>query len=251
MTWSGQRNTFNIVGISENNGIVNFNVMYDGNLQVLIEDFESMPVTTSTSATNVEGDFATWSFNKAGVRAPGEGKADGENSVLMKLPSQFYSTTPLYYDFYMASMTVFNPGAYVAKYTLEYSLDNGETWVKAAASSGSDGIEIASRSNGMGYWTLDLNNRQGVLFRISQVGGNKNSSTYVDNFSLYYTGKEGGPDLGIPEDVNGDGEVNIADVNAVIQVILNNGHNDAADVNGDGEINIADVNAVITAILRG
>ena len=49
-------------------------------------------------------------------------------------------------------------------------------------------------------------------------------------------------------DVNGDDEVNIADINAVIDVILG-GDNAAADVNGDGEVNIADVNAVTDVIL--
>ena len=59
----------------------------------------------------------------------------------------------------------------------------------------------------------------------------------------------------IPEtptgDVNGDREVNIADVNAGIDSILNGSENPSGDVNGDGEINIADVNAVIDIILRG
>ena len=56
----------------------------------------------------------------------------------------------------------------------------------------------------------------------------------------------------VPGDVNGDREVNIADVNAVINIILSgNGNNTAADVNGDGEINIADVNAIINIILTG
>ena len=50
-------------------------------------------------------------------------------------------------------------------------------------------------------------------------------------------------------DVNGDGEVNIADVNAVIDVILNEENNPAGDVNGDGEVNIADVNYIINIIL--
>ena len=50
-------------------------------------------------------------------------------------------------------------------------------------------------------------------------------------------------------DVNLDGEVNIADVNAVINVILTGAENSAADVNADGEVNIADINAVITLIL--
>ena len=56
----------------------------------------------------------------------------------------------------------------------------------------------------------------------------------------------------LPGDVNGDLEVNIADVNAVINIIL--GGNDdttAADVNGDLEVNIADINAIIHIILSG
>ncbi|MBQ7205398.1 MAG: leucine-rich repeat protein [Muribaculaceae bacterium] len=51
-------------------------------------------------------------------------------------------------------------------------------------------------------------------------------------------------------DVNGDLEINIADVNAVINIILGgNSSTSSADVNGDGEINIADINAVIDIIL--
>lgn len=56
----------------------------------------------------------------------------------------------------------------------------------------------------------------------------------------------------IQGDVNNDGEVNIADVNAVINVILGGAGNDTSgDVNADGEINIADVNAIINIILGG
>ena len=50
-------------------------------------------------------------------------------------------------------------------------------------------------------------------------------------------------------DVNGDGEVNIADVNAVINMILSSPAENG-DVNGDGEVNIADVNAIIDIILN-
>jgi len=50
-------------------------------------------------------------------------------------------------------------------------------------------------------------------------------------------------------DVNGDGEVNIADVNAVINMILDSPA-EHGDVNGDGEVNIADVNAIIDIILN-
>ncbi len=54
-------------------------------------------------------------------------------------------------------------------------------------------------------------------------------------------------------DVNRDGEVNIADINAVISVILRTFTDPnliwEADVDGNGEINIADVNAIISIIL--
>jgi len=54
-------------------------------------------------------------------------------------------------------------------------------------------------------------------------------------------------------DVNGDGEVNIADINALIDIILGTtadvGTTARADVNNDGEVNIADVNVLIDIIL--
>lgn len=58
------------------------------------------------------------------------------------------------------------------------------------------------------------------------------------------------PEVSIPiEDVNGDGEVNIADINAVINMILSGSINTMGDVNRDGEVNIADINAIINRIL--
>ena len=52
-------------------------------------------------------------------------------------------------------------------------------------------------------------------------------------------------------DVNGDGEVNIGDLNSIITVILENRDDPVADVNGDGEVNIGDVNVEIALILGG
>ncbi len=53
-------------------------------------------------------------------------------------------------------------------------------------------------------------------------------------------------------DVNSDLEVNLADVNSVIDIILDGtAIIPAADVNGDLEINLADVNAIIDIILGG
>ena len=252
-TWGGVTNPFNIVGISEVDGIINFNVVDDGDIQRLVEDFESMPVTTSTNETDVEGNFASWSFVKAGVRAPGEGKADGVNSVLMKAPSQVFSTTPIYYNCYMASMNVYNTSNSVARYSLEYSIDGGQNWLKALTPAGAAANEVAKNTSATCYWALNLNNRQGAQFRIYQ-SATKDKTTYIDNFSIYYNGKEGGPDMPGPGDVNGDGEINIADVNTVIVIILGgNADEDTmrrADVNCDSEVNVADINSIIDLILR-
>jgi len=58
----------------------------------------------------------------------------------------------------------------------------------------------------------------------------------------------------ITGDVNGDGQVSIADINAIIEMMLNDtdvtiDELERADVSGDGVISIADINAVIDIIL--
>jgi hypothetical protein len=54
-------------------------------------------------------------------------------------------------------------------------------------------------------------------------------------------------------DVNGDGEVNVADVNSLNDIVLGGKTDEAtfkrADVNSDGEVNLADINALINIIL--
>ena len=59
---------------------------------------------------------------------------------------------------------------------------------------------------------------------------------------------------GLRGDVNGDGEVNIADVNALLDIVLGGQVDEntraRADVNADDEVNIADINAVIELILN-
>ena len=52
-------------------------------------------------------------------------------------------------------------------------------------------------------------------------------------------------------DVNSDGEVNISDINALIDMILSGNSGSTGDVNSDGEVNISDVNALIDIILGG
>jgi hypothetical protein len=138
-----------------------------------------------------------------------------------------------------------------AKFTLEYSIDGGVKWEKAYTPTGLDGCEIPAKINAMCYWALDLKNNQGTLLRFTQTRGQNNA--YIDDIMVYYTGEEGGPDLFTRGDVNGDSEVNIADINSLIDLILG-GSMDAetmkrADVDADSEVGISDINALIDLIL--
>ena len=258
-TWAGYANPFNITGINESkDGVITFNVIDEGGLQGMIEDFELMPVSTGTSDKDVEGRIAKWSFTKCGVRAPGEDKANDANSVMMKLPSYFCSTTPLYYNFYMASLMVFNTTTSVAKYSLEYSVENDSDgnpiWQTAQSSRGTDQAEVAAKTNAVCYWLFNTKNTQPVLFRIYERAGHKTNATYVDDFVLYYTGEEGGPVEYETGDVNMDGEVNIADVNVLLNIMMSTNPGlvitPQIDVNKDGEVNISDVNQIINIIIK-
>ena len=59
---------------------------------------------------------------------------------------------------------------------------------------------------------------------------------------------------GMRGDVNRDGEINIADVNTIIHVMLSSNASTRligiSDINGDGEVNLGDINAVIDIILN-
>ena len=82
-------------------------------------------------------------------------------------------------------------------------------------------------------------------------------SHVVKDGKIIYKGMRYNPALfENPGDVNGDGEVNIADANSVIDIVIlggNAGHTraPAADANHDGEVNIGDINYIINFILNG
>ena len=75
-------------------------------------------------------------------------------------------------------------------------------------------------------------------------------TVYRGEMELYPTIIKVVGDEFLPEDVNHDGEVNIADVNCVIDYILKGASEYNCDANLDGEANIADVNAIIDYILK-
>jgi hypothetical protein len=98
----------------------------------------------------------------------------------------------------------------------------------------------------MFYGCTHLVGGQGTLFDANYVDAARARIDQGPSDPGYLTGK-----INIfPGDVNGDGEVNIADVNCIIDIILGGPdiYEGRADVNSDGEVTIADINALVSGI---
>ena len=94
--------------------------------------------------------------------------------------------------------------------------------------------------------TVDVTDvRHSSVFEVTTQTNKYNVSDVTET---YLASLEGGTEL--DGDVNGDGEVNISDISAVIDAILmGSTTNPKCDVNRDGEVNISDISAVIDSIL--
>ncbi len=106
-----------------------------------------------------------------------------------------------------------------------------------------------------GEWRLAIdveNISAGLTATPVNFNASQSFSVPAGGYKVYYKGEPASHTL--IGDVNGDGEVNIGDVTALISIILSatpeSAYEPDADVNGDGEINIGDVTALIDIILR-
>ena len=100
--------------------------------------------------------------------------------------------------------------------------------------------------NGLVHVNWGWHGQQDGYFDIATLTVGKLS---FDDWQGMYVGLYPTPEV-LQGDVTGDGQVDIADVNAVINAML--GKEDlaiASDLTGDGHVDIADVNAVINAML--
>ena len=121
---------------------------------------------------------------------------------------------------------------------VDYSINKGSTWYVLGDFTVTRGI--------LQHIIMDIPMDVPVRFRIVQQSGTR---VNIDDITVYGRVQE----QELLGDVNGDGEVNIADVNLVIDIILGGQVDERtlrrADVNSDGEINIADVNTILDIIL--
>ena len=238
-TWNGTYNTFGLSEIAETNGVINFQVNKEGNVEMLVEDFETMGSTSATGSTNVRGRFCSWNFTKCGVAAPGKDACDGTYSVAMKKPSAITTAEPITINPFMISVYFFNPTSTTAKFKVQYSIDKTE-WEDLGE------VNVQTSTEGKASFKMPTLSEP-AYFRVSQVGGSTTAKVYVDNISFSYykeAGEEG--------DINGDGTVDVSDVTALINKILGTSDyaDEVCDINGDGEINVSDVTQLINQILQ-
>ncbi len=130
----------------------------------------------------------------------------------------------------------------------EFGVKYGETWYAGLPNEGEDNYVIhygwctdVPLSTGDNVKNFIINDAGTYTFLLTV--GEENITMTVNGFTA----------PGVLGDVTGDGEVDIADVNAIINIMLQKNpasdYPGNADVTSDGSVDIADVNAVINIML--
>jgi len=106
-------------------------------------------------------------------------------------------------------------------------------------------LEALGGADHVGTYPITVKAIKFTLNKSSEAGAH---TLQLKSFCCHYSHTAGGQAL--KGDVNGDGEVNIADVNTLINIVLTGaGAGANADINNDGEVTVADINEVIGLIL--
>ena len=184
-TFNGSPCQYNISNIQENNGVITFTVGDDTSLQSVVEDFEEMAVTSTTTLTDVQGVYTTWNFTNAKVMAPGSDHCNGEHAAAMRRPSALAMSRDVRYVSYMVKYNVNNGGSSDVKISFSYSTDQGSNWQQVANASGDNVATVAGGSTETLSYTLDM--AQPVRYRINVTAGSTAYTTYIDDFTIYYT----------------------------------------------------------------
>ncbi len=137
-----------------------------------------------------------------------------------------------------------------------YTRHHNEQTALVVLNLGSSTVNTVVTGLEAGEWKLaiDVDNiAAGLTATPVTLNATQSFSIPAGGYKVYYKG-DPAPQW-LVGDVNGDGEVNIADVTRIIDVILGGEADGAllarADVNGDGEVNIGDVTKTIDLILEG
>ena len=248
-TWSGRANTLSLINIRETDGVSSFFVFRPENVQSVIEDFEGIAPSTAATQTDVQGNFAKWTFRNCNVAAVTEGSST--RSMKMKSGSAFMMSTPFVSDAYQLTLTIRNTTSSAAKFVLKQLVGDESDWTKATTvpdAAHVSTLSVPKNSTVTHSWPITLNGVQPLKLFLNMTSGS--SPVYVDDFTLYYTDTS----IQVLEgDVNADGAVDGTDINILVAIILGNddaaNYNGRADLNGDGIVDVIDLNREINFVL--
>lgn len=203
----------------------------------IVEDWEGCG-TGGYWTTHVQGNAFPWYFNDAGIWS--DNLRHGELSCRLGKTSS--SSLTMLESVPDATAIGFYAGCFGndedAVLSVTYSTSAGSTWY---------GLGTVTVTKGsLQHFVFEVSAFRPVCFGINQVSG---SRVNIDDITIYRKPKQ------LTGDVNQDGEINIADINTLINIILTGATPDAAtmqraDVNDDHEVTIADINVVIDIILN-
>jgi M6 family metalloprotease-like protein len=243
-TWDGKLSKYAFVNITEADSIITFDVVKD-NSKFSIEDFEKMPVGATLNERGVEGVYAHWDFYNCAVVDTAQ--VGNGHVVAMKNGSYFNTVENLNKIPKVVTIKIYNPTSTGVTVTPQYSLNNGGRW--RGLDSYPYDFYVKAGETGKAVIT-NLPTDQPIMLRI-KTSGSSSEYCFIDDIEISYE-ETWTPEF-IPGDVNNDQLVNIADVTALIDYLLDNTKEInllAANMNGDDDVNIADVTALIDRLLN-
>lgn len=242
-SWVGMQSSYGLSNITLN---ADHSVSFDLAVQHFenkVEDFEAMKLTTA-NANDVPGHYTQWTLTGgARVAATGSDNAGNGNKACSMIRSSELISAALPWEVQSMSFDFYNPTVSNTIVRTYYRTSGTATWTSLANDEGMTSVTVAAGSRLTINFTSIL--PQGSMIRIVEYTGNRTNPCYVDDITCVVAGE---PPV-VVGDVNNDGTVDVADVNAMINYLLTGGEM-PQDLNGDNSVDIADVNVLLNIILQ-
>ncbi len=246
-THDNLHNPFSLINITESGQLIGFTVTNGVAPYTFVEDFENMPCSNNKYETDVSGAFSQWDFNKCNVVAPDDTTmCQGSQALAMYKNGEALMTDTLTYSLNRITLRATNPNNTVGMLHLYYMLPGSE-WQEALDINQQLGVMLVAATTMQCMYDLQLDER--VLLKLVLTGGSSTKACYIDDVTLLCTTDLNGGTL-LPGDLNGDGVIDVTDVNIIINVILGKAADDGCcDLNNDDAVDVTDVNMLINIIL--
>ena len=220
--------------------LVNGHVKSAAQTETLVETWEGC-TTGGYWNKDVQGAAFLWNFNNAGIWSDDNSRDDRS----CRLGNNTNSCITMLEDVDGISKVTF----YAAKWgsdasatlLLEYSTDKGSTWNTLKT--------YSITESSLSQFTAEANVTGDARIRLRQTAGKRLN---IDDIAI--TNNPPTAPVILKGDVNADDEISIADVTALINIILSETQPTGellyrADVNDDSEVGIADITALINIVL--